>query len=138
MKIVINKCYGGFGVSPKALIQLIEKGSEGVEKYTEKEYFGEDESKIKEELKDYSKDYGSGYFGEKTLFVGTLYKDGFLYSFHGDRTDPVLIEVVENLKEGANNRFSELKIVEIPDDVEWQIDEYDGIEWIAEKHRTWA
>ena len=27
--------------------------------------------------------------------------------------------------------------VEIPDDVEWQIEEYDGSEWIAEKHRIW-
>jgi hypothetical protein len=26
----------------------------------------------------------------------------------------------------ANGRFSELKVVDIPDDVEWQIDEYDG------------
>ena len=27
--------------------------------------------------------------------------------------------------------------VEIPDDVEWQIEEYDGTEHISEKHRTW-
>jgi hypothetical protein len=37
----------------------------------------------------------------------------------------------------ANGRFSELKVVDIPDDVEWQIDEYDDLEWVAEKHRTW-
>lgn len=30
-----------------------------------------------------------------------------------------------------------LKVVSIPADVEWQIEEYDGAEWIAEKHRTW-
>jgi len=30
-----------------------------------------------------------------------------------------------------------LRIIEIPDGVEWQIEEYDGDEWIAEKHRTW-
>ena len=30
------------------------------------------------------------------------------------------------------------KIVEIPADVEWQIQEYDGMEWVAEKHRTWS
>jgi hypothetical protein len=33
--------------------------------------------------------------------------------------------------------FSELKIVNIPDDVEFQIEEYDGNEWVAEKHRVW-
>lgn len=30
-----------------------------------------------------------------------------------------------------------IKIVDIPDDVEWELCEYDGIEHIAEKHRTW-
>jgi hypothetical protein len=27
--------------------------------------------------------------------------------------------------------------VEIPDNVEWEIMEYDGTEYIAEKHRKW-
>lgn len=26
---------------------------------------------------------------------------------------------------------------EVPDDVQWQIEEYDGREWVAETHRTW-
>jgi len=30
-----------------------------------------------------------------------------------------------------------LKIVEIPAAVKWQIDEYDGWEWVAEVHRRW-
>ena len=30
-----------------------------------------------------------------------------------------------------------LGTVEIPADVEWEIGEYDGLEWVAEKHRTW-
>ena len=33
---------------------------------------------------------------------------------------------------------SELEIIEIPDDIEFTIEEYDGAEWIAEKHRTWG
>ena len=32
---------------------------------------------------------------------------------------------------------AELLVVEIPDDVEWYIEEYDGREWIAERHRVW-
>ena len=55
-----------------------------------------------------------------------------------NRNDPILIEVVEELKEEANNKFSNLKIIFIPDDVEWEIEEYDGMEWIAEKHRKWS
>ena len=53
-----------------------------------------------------------------------------------DRSDKDLISVIKNLGEKANTRFSELKVVEIPDDVEWYIDEYDGIEVINET-RSW-
>ena len=54
-----------------------------------------------------------------------------------ERTDPILIQVVEELGEEANNIHSKLKIIEIPDDVDWYIDEYEGKEWIADKHRIW-
>ena len=53
------------------------------------------------------------------------------------RDDEHLIAVVELRGIEANNRFSELKIVEIPDDVNWYVEEYDGREWVAERHRTW-
>lgn len=54
------------------------------------------------------------------------------------RADPNLVEVVEELGEKADGDCAELKIVEIPDGVCWMIDEYDGIEWISEVHRTWS
>ena len=54
-----------------------------------------------------------------------------------DRDDPVLVAVVLELGTAAWTSVSELHVVEIPDDVEWQIEEYDGSEWVAEKHRTW-
>jgi len=31
-----------------------------------------------------------------------------------------------------------LKIVEVPDDANWYIAEYDGLEHVAERHRTWS
>lgn len=54
------------------------------------------------------------------------------------RTDEDLIKVVEKLKEKANTICSKLKVIEIPDDLDYEIEEYDGNEWISEKHRTWA
>ena len=33
---------------------------------------------------------------------------------------------------------AELRVIKIPDDVKWYIDEYDGMEWVAEIHRTWS
>jgi hypothetical protein len=53
------------------------------------------------------------------------------------RNDPILVQVVEELGEEANDKYAHLAIVEIPDDVKWHIEEYDGREHVAEDHRTW-
>ena len=55
-----------------------------------------------------------------------------------ERDDPHLVKVVETLGKKANGRFARLKVVDIPEDVDWQIEEYDGLEWVAEMHRTWC
>ena len=60
-----------------------------------------------------------------------------MFRWEVKRDDPMLIRVIEELGQRANGQFANLKIVEIPDEVEWQIEEYDGSEWVAEKHRTW-
>jgi hypothetical protein len=57
------------------------------------------------------------------------------------RDDPILVEVVSTLGlKASSGHFANLGIVHIPDDVPedgWLINEYDGAEWVAEKHRTW-
>ena len=55
-----------------------------------------------------------------------------------DRDDPYLVKVVTDLGMGANGTYANLKVVTIPGDVDWEIGEYDGMEWVAEKHRTWS
>ena len=52
------------------------------------------------------------------------------------RDDPILVQLVEELTE--KNLQGALKVVSIPDDVEWEIHDYDGIESIHEKHRVWS
>ena len=52
------------------------------------------------------------------------------------RDDPKLIECIEAL--GKEALVDDYLIVEIPADVDWVIEEYDGLEWVAEKHRTWG
>ena len=54
-----------------------------------------------------------------------------------NRDHPLLVKVVEELGKKANGQHADLEVVEIPDDIEYEIDEYDGIETIREKHRTW-
>jgi hypothetical protein len=64
---------------------------------------------------------------------------GYAYVDNDKRTDPKLIEMIECLgSEEASGRCSELKVIEIPYDVDWVIKEYDGIEHIAEVHKTWS
>lgn len=54
------------------------------------------------------------------------------------RADTFLIQTIEELGDAANGNHAELRIVDIPDDVNWTVEEYDGKEWIAEVHRTWS
>ena len=65
-------------------------------------------------------------------------KNNNIHDWQIERNDPVLIKVVEALGEKANGTFAELKIVEIPDGTDWEIDEYDGSETIHEKHKSWS
>ena len=63
--------------------------------------------------------------------------DPIFYSRSIPRDDEHLIAVVELMGTDANNKYSELKIVDVPNDVNWYIEEYDGREWVAERHQTW-
>lgn len=54
------------------------------------------------------------------------------------RTNPKLVECVEKLGKASWGKCSRLKVVDVPDDVEWYIDEYDGWESVHEKHRIWG
>lgn len=111
MKVAINTCFGGFNLSNKAFEKLLEiKGIEYI--------------KI---------DNGVGYV-EYTKKDDPNY---YLSEYEFSRSDEDLIRVIEELGEEANGNFSELKIVEIPDDIKFTIEDYDGKEHIAEVHRTW-
>jgi len=59
------------------------------------------------------------------------------YFYDIDRSDPHLVQAVEELGVRANGVHADLAIVEIPDGVQWEIAEYDGMEHVAEKHRRW-
>ena len=64
--------------------------------------------------------------------------DPIFYSRSIARDDEHLIDVVELMGSAAAGEYAELKVIEIPDDVNWYIEEYDGKEHVAELHRIWA
>lgn len=95
MKIVINKCFGGFGLSKEAIKML------------------------------------------KDLNCPHL--EGNLTSHrYANRDCPKLVEVVEKLKDKSFGGLSKLKVVTIPDGLDWEITDYDGQETIEEVHRSWS
>lgn len=110
MKVVINTCGGGFGLSHKATMRYFELKNI-VPKVEENPHH----------LVDY-----------------LYYVDGEHWREHDiNREDTALIQVIEEFGKEANGRFAELKIVEIPDGIEYYIDEFSGAESIHEKHRIW-
>jgi hypothetical protein len=108
MKVVINACYGGWGLSPRAVQRYAELKGMNLRVRTMTAY------------------------PEYQLEDGTLFSE---YSI--ERDDPMLVQVVEELGHKANGFVAKLKIVEIPDGVQYSIDDYDGMETIHEAHRTW-
>lgn len=111
MKIVINKCFGGFSISRDAAILMADNGCE----------------RAKKELEESKKDGN---------FYGYGYVDGMDGEY--DRESEHLVLAVETLKERANGSSADLKVVEIPDGVDYYIDYYDGVESIHENHRSWC
>jgi len=142
MKIVVNKCYGGYSLSHKAIARYYEL--KGLKVYHFKD--------------DYSKGHGidnKKYIlvkeGDESLFTISfsvpnpndfdskeLWSKYYLDSRPEDRTDPLLIQTIEELGEKeSSGSCASLRIIEIPDNVNYEIDDYDGIESIHETHRSW-
>lgn len=115
MKVVINTVYGGFRLNQQMLKLLVNHGV-------------------------------------KTQFVGfecvglggkRVYKDkgsGELLApwFDNHRNDPDLVAAVEEFNSCYNDCIHSLKVVTIPNGVDYVISDYDGVETIHEKHRMWS
>ena len=145
MKIVINTSYGGFGLSKKAILKYLELCE--ITPYFYKRDPDASPTKsfyIKITIEEYlnnnklfnliilKKD-----FGDRVLWTREMNAD-FFSDDDIKRTDPNLIKVIELLGQQANGKFANLKIVEIPNGVDWMIEDHDGDEYVSEKHRTWC
>jgi len=144
-KVVVNKCYGGFSLSPEAALWLYERGMKElatpIDEYWTKEFYKnetERQERIENDLNKW-RTYQAKKKQEHFMFVTVFSPDEkyVLDTRPKNREHPLLIECVETLKEKANGPCAKLEITEIPVDVNYQIEEYDGQEWIAEVHKTW-
>ena len=113
-KIVVNGCFGGFGLSDVAVRRYAEIA--GITLYQEDSSFGLTMwYRVPKEEYDAMTDWqaqNDAYFSPRDI----------------ERTDPVLVQVVEELGERANGSYASLYIVEVPEGTRYRIDEYDGTE----------
>lgn len=100
IKIAINKCFGGFGVTEEV---IREAG-----------------------------------LGDMPWLTNSNF-DISSNNCEAWRADPRLIAAIEKIGvEKAGDHYAALKIVTIPEGVNWRIAEYDGMEHIYEVHREWS
>jgi hypothetical protein len=105
-EIVINSCYGGFGLSDTAILEM---------------------RKL------------AGHWGITPSLSVEARWENYFPSRDVSRDSPILIAAVKAIGgKKASGPGASLKIVTIPDDVKWQIEDYDGLEWVAEAHRIWG
>ena len=134
MKIAINACFGVFNLSAKAISRIAEMNGQ-------KAYFfntassGKDRHLIPVPIEE------AGLFtiayNTPTPSYPDVDSEEILSHRYDCRHDDKLIKAIEELGSEANGPCSKIKIVEIPDGVEYEIEEYDGMESIQEKHRSW-
>ncbi len=149
-KVIINGCHGGYGLSALAMKRIAElQGKDcifvdmvherktlSLEEAMKSSWwtaFYNDPSALQEEMHNF---YNSTM--EKRREMNKRYEDIMVTCFDDDRSNDLLVQVVEELGTKANGSHADLRIVEIPADVEWEISEYDGWETVEEKHRSWG
>jgi hypothetical protein len=128
MKIVVNRCFGGFGVSIAAMKDMIGRCSH-VTAHEPIEYYGSKKRWEEDKKCPYNRSYR--YFDNRGWPVTDEHQDD------GARTCPILIETVERMGKDSFGKHALLDIVEIPDNIQFEIEEYNGDESIHEKHRSW-
>jgi hypothetical protein len=157
VKVVINACFGGFSLSPRAvkayadrkgwpcffykrgkdIHELIRITDE--EAFAENDLFGPTAYRVPTvaELPPSQIAWADMSFEDRRA-SNEAWSAATISDREIPRDDADLVAVVEELGSAADGRCAKLRIVEVPDDVKWEIDEYDGSEHVAEIHRTWS
>ena len=113
-RIVINRAYGGFSLSRAAILGYLELAG------------------IAYDLVPQADRDTQNRLGDRIVVNGVDFDEHDI-----PRDDPALVATVRRLGRAAAGMYATLKIVEVPAGVAWTVQAYDGLEWVAEVHRTW-
>jgi hypothetical protein len=157
VKVVINACFGGFSLSPRAvkayadrkgwpcffykrgkdIHELIRIADE--EAFANNKLFGPTAYRVPNAAElPVSQDAWADMSTEERRASNEAWSAAFISHRDIPRDDADLVAVVEELGSAANGSCAKLKVVEIPDGAEWMVEEYDGNEHVADIHRTWS
>lgn len=120
--IVLNKSLGGFGLSEEGVYALA--------------LFGSPDAKIAIQEHDFEIQMSDPFSDEIEYNDADFTLCGIFYE-QAKRSDPFLIAAIEKYgSESLNGMFSELRLIELPDDFnDWYISNCEGFETAHEQHR---
>ena len=133
MKVVINKGFHQFCLSLEALKKMFGNVYVYQHDWLLDLYFRQD-SLLDRRSRSNNFIYSTHDYGKETLRIDDKHK---IYFETMDRSLNQLVSVVEEMGQKAGAYGTDLKIVEIPNDVNWEIEEFDGKERIREVGRIW-
>lgn len=130
-KVVINSCYGGFGLSKEACQRYWDIIGQQV--------WIEDISKTlglfevwlvppDQRIKKKSPKQYLAMKSEKQIEYNKKRQSETWNPTEVERNDPILVQVVEELGEKSGSKYAKLQVVEV--NGLYKIDEYDGREWV--------
>jgi hypothetical protein len=111
MKLAINTCFGGFGLSDAGMTRYLE--IKGIKTFPEKGHYD-------------------------TIHWLDVGQTNCISHYDMERSDPALIQVLEEMGSAAWGDHSQIEILDIPAGTRYRIQEYDGNEaLICEVEQKW-
>jgi len=117
MKVVINDMVGGFQLDLQSIVEFLTRKG------------------IKFEVEPRA----SIWRAASVKIIPSGGEEFYYFSYNMiERNDPDFVEMVQTMDDRVINGCCHLKIVDIPDGIDWIVlESEDGSEYVAEKFRTW-
>lgn len=140
MKVAYNSCFGGFGLSPKALTEFAKRKGITLTWYKQVGYnHNSNERYVR--VDDLEGVRSFNFYALTCDLGGEIQKipsKNFYYpNFDELRCDEDLIYVLELLGDKASGECADIKIDEIPDGATYEITDYDGMESVEPPRASW-